>query len=104
MSTVTVVLLTLAVGTYALKAAGPLLLGGDRSLPRWVDRLAMLLPAPLLAALVITSTVANGKDLVLDARVFGIVAAAVVLRFRGPFVVAVVVAAAATAIARAIGA
>lgn len=104
MNTATVVLIALVIGTYVLKAAGPLLLGGDRTLPPWVDRLATLLPAPLLAALVVTSTVTNGKDIVLDSRVFGIVATAIVLKFRGPFVVAVVAAAGATAIARAIGA
>jgi branched-subunit amino acid transport protein len=102
-STTTTVLLVLATGTYLLKAAGPLLLGGDRTLPAWVDRVALLLPAPLLASLVVTSTVANGHDLVLDARLLGVLAAGIALRMRAPFVVAVVVAAATTAIARALG-
>jgi branched-subunit amino acid transport protein len=103
MSTAAVVLVLLASGTYVLKSAGPLLLGGDRSLPPWVDRLALLLPAPLLAALVVTSTAADGKSLVLDARVVGVAAAAVALRLKAPFVVAVVAAAAATALARVLG-
>lgn len=103
MSTPVVVLVALAVGTYLLKAAGPLLLGGDRRLAPWLDRLAMLLPAPLLAALVMTSTAASGKDLTLDARVVGLVVAAVALRLRAPFVVAVIAAAAATAVVRALG-
>ena len=50
-----------------------------------------------------TSTVASGKDLVVDARVVGLAVAALALRFRAPFVVAVVAAAAATALVRAIG-
>ena len=103
MSTAVVVLVALAAGTYLLKAAGPLLLGGDRRLAPWLDRLAVLLPAPLLAALVMTSTVASGKDLVVDARVVGLAVAALALRFRAPFVVAVVATAAATALVRAIG-
>ena len=103
MSTAVVVMLALAGGTYLLKAAGPLLLGGDRRLPPWLDRLAFLLPAPLLAALVMTSTVASGKDLVFDARVAGLAVAAIALRLKAPFVVAVVAAAAATAVVRAIG-
>ena len=103
MSTPVVVMVALAAGTYVLKAAGPLLLGGERTLAPWLDRLAALLPAPLLAALVITSTVASGKDLVLDARLVGLGVAAVALRFRAPFFVAVVAAAAATAAVRAAG-
>ncbi len=103
MSTTVVVMLALAGGTYALKAAGPLLLGGERTLAPWLERLASLLPAPLLAALVITSTVASGKDLVLDARLVGLAVAAVALRLKAPFVVAVVAAAAATALVRAAG-
>ena len=102
MSTALVVLVALAGGTYVLKAAGPLLLGGDRRLPVWLDRVAWLLPAPLLAALVLTSTVASGKDLVFDSRVAGLVAAGIALRLKAPFVVAVIAAAAATALVRAV--
>lgn len=100
MTTEATVLLTLAAGSYALKSAGPVLLGARRRLPAWVDRVATLLPAPLLAALVVTSALASGRDLVLDARMIGVVAAAFALRFRAPFVLVVVAAAAATAVAR----
>lgn len=100
MTTATLVLIVLAVGTYLLKAAGPLLLGGTRELPHWLDRLATLLPAPLLAALVVTSTFADGEELVLDARVVGVAVTAVALKLKAPFVVAVVLAAGATALTR----
>lgn len=100
MSDAVVVMLTLAAGTYLLKAAGPLLLGGDRQLAPWLDRVALLLPAPLLAALVITSTAADGRSIVLDERIVGVVAAAIALRFRAPFVLVVVAAASATALVR----
>ena len=103
MSTAVVVMIALATGTYLFKAAGPLLLGGSRTLPAWVDRVAVLLPAPLLAALVLTSTITSGRDLVVDARVVGVATAAVALRLRAPFVLVVVVAAAATALTRAAG-
>ncbi|MEX2278626.1 MAG: AzlD domain-containing protein [Acidimicrobiia bacterium] len=99
MSEATVVLVFLGLGTYALKAAGPLLLGG-RVLPRWVLRLAELAPAALLAALVATSTFALGDRLTFDARLVGLVAAAVALKLKAPFVVVVVIAAAATAVTR----
>ena len=48
MSDATVVLLVLATGTYVLKAAGPLVLGG-RTLPASVQQTVDLLPAALLA-------------------------------------------------------
>lgn len=90
-----------AVGTIALKAAGPVLLGGQ-SLPRRVDAVVQLAGPALLAALVATNTFADGQSLVLDARVVGLAAAAVAIRFRAPALLVVVVAAAATAIARAL--
>lgn len=102
MSSASWVLLLLASGTFLLKSAGPVLLGGDRSIPGWLDRLAIALPAPLLAALVVANTFGDGRSLTLDARVFGVAAAAVALRFRAPFVVVVIVAAATTALCRAV--
>lgn len=101
MSDATLVLIGLSAGTYALKAAGPLLLGG-RPLPRRVERVAGRLPAALLAALVVVSTVADGETLVFDPRIVGIAAAAIALRLRAPFVVAVLLAVAATAGIRAL--
>lgn len=101
MSTAMIVLVALAGGTYVFKSAGPLLLGGDRQLPGWLDRTALLLPAPLLAALVATSAFADGESLVLDARVVGLVVAAIALKFKAPFVVVVLSAAVATALWRA---
>lgn len=97
--TATVVLVGLAMGTYALKSAVPLLVGG-RELPETLQRAANLLPAALLAALVVVSAVADDAKLVVDERLVGLGAAAVALAYRAPFVVAVVVAAAATAATR----
>lgn len=88
--------------TYGLKAAGPLLLGGRRSLPPWVERLALVLPAPLLAALVATSTIVSDARWVLDARLAGLAVAAVALWRRLPFVVVVALAAVTTAAVRAL--
>lgn len=99
--TATWVLLGLAAGTYALKAAVPLALGG-RELPAPVTRVADLLPAALLAALVLVSTFTDDGRLVVDARAVGLAAAGVALWGRAPFVVVVVVAAVATALARAV--
>lgn len=95
-------LIVLAVGTYACKAAGPLLAAG-RELPPTAQRLTDLLPASLLAALVATQTVAIGSSLVLDARIVGLAAAGVAVWLRAPFAVVVLLGAAVTAGARALG-
>jgi uncharacterized membrane protein len=86
-------------GTIALKAAGPVLLGGRPLPPRASGLLAMLAPA-LLAALVVTQAFADGRHLVLDARAAGLGAAAVAIALRAPLLAVVVVAAVATALVR----
>lgn len=102
MSDATVVLVVLGLGTYALKSAGPLLLGG-RQLPGWMRTLSDLAPAALLAALVATSAFVRDDGLVIDARVAGLITAALALVLRVPFVLMVILAAAATAAARSLG-
>lgn len=97
---VTIVLL--AAATYGLKSFGPLVLGGDRSLPPRLTRLADDLPAPLLAALVAISAFASGDSWSVDARAVGLVVAAIALWRKLPFVVVVIAAAAATALVRAL--
>jgi len=52
-----------------------------------------LLAPVMLTALVVTQTVGGSRAIVLDARLGGVAAAAVVLRFRAPLVVAMAVAA-----------
>ena len=101
MSRVWIVLALVGAATVALKAAGPVLLGG-RELPVRVRVLVGLLAPALLAALVVTNTVASGRHLVVDARLAGVAAAAVSLRLRAPILVAVAVAAAVTAAIRAL--
>lgn len=101
MSDATIVLIILATGTFAMKAAGPLVLG-DRRLPVRLQMFVDLLPAALLAALALVSTVGDGRSIVIDARLAGMLVAGIALWRRAPFVVVIVVAAAATAIVRAI--
>ena len=102
MSTATITLLVLAAGTYVLKAAGPFVLSGRRRLPEWAVRATALTPAALLAAMVATGTISTDGDLVLDARLPGVIAAAAALKLKAPFVVVVFAAAATTAVCRAI--
>lgn len=99
MSDATIVLIVLASGTFVLKSAGPLLLG-DRRLPSGVQAVVDLLPAALLASLAMVSTVGAGRELVLDARIVGLVVAGVALWRRAPFVLVIVLASFATAMTR----
>lgn len=99
MSDATIVLIVLAAGTYVLKSAGPLVLGA-RSLPIRVQQLIDLLPAALLAALAVVSTMGDGAAIVIDARLVGLVVAGLALWRRVPFVVVILLASAATALTR----
>jgi branched-subunit amino acid transport protein len=99
MNAATAVLVIMTVGTFALKSAGPLVLG-DRALPVRVQRVVDLLPAALLAALALVSTVGDGQEIVIDARLVGLVVAGLALWRRAPFVVVILLASAATAITR----
>jgi uncharacterized membrane protein len=92
----------IGLGTMAIKAAGPVLLGG-RPLPARVKSVVALLAPALLAALVATATLGDGQALVVDARIIGVGAAVVALALRAPTLAVVVVAAAAAAVARLAG-
>jgi len=89
------------IGTIAIKALGPVLLGG-RPLPPRVDSVVALLAPALLAALVAINTFATDQRLGLDARLLGVGAAAVAIRLKAPVLVVVVVAAVVTATVRAL--
>jgi branched-subunit amino acid transport protein len=78
------------------------LLGG-RPLPDSLAGVVGLLAPVLLAALVVTQTVGGDNELVLDARLAGVGAAAVAILARAPLPVVVVLAAVVTALARLLG-
>jgi hypothetical protein len=88
--------------TVAIKAAGPVLLGG-KPLPPRIGRVVGLLAPSLLAALVAISTFGGERALVLDERALGVAAAAIAVGFKAPPLIAVIAAAAVTALARALG-
>ena len=91
----------LAATTAAIKAAGPLALGG-RELPGWAAMVIGLLAPALLTALVLTDVFTNDQELTVDARAAGLACAGVAVLLRAPLLVVVVVAAAATAALRAV--
>lgn len=99
MSDVWLVVLAVGAVTVALKAAGPVLLGG-RELPPPVLRVVVLLAPALLAALVAVGIVGGDRELLLDERLAGLGAAVLALLVRAPILVVVIAAAVATALAR----
>jgi len=101
-SPVWLVVLAVGLATVAIKAAGPVLLGGRALPPRAAGVIALLAPA-LLAALVAINTFADGRALTVDARLAGVAVAGVAIWRRAPLLLVVVLAAAVTALVRAAG-
>ena len=102
MSAIWGIVVAVGIGTMAIKAAGPVLLG-ERPLPPRVRSVVALLAPALLAALVATATLGDGQSLVLDARIIGVGVAGVALALRAPMLAVVLAAAAAAALARLAG-
>jgi hypothetical protein len=97
-----VAVLAASVVSYGLKLAGYLV--PSRLLRHPVAaRIAPLVPAALLAALVVVQTFSTGPRLTIDARVAGLAAAVLALVLKAPFLVVVVAAAATAALVRAAG-
>lgn len=98
MTLVTIVLL--AAGTWGQRLAGMFI--GGRLLRRRpsLARLATLIPAAVVMAVIVQLTFARGTALVLDERAVGMGVAAVLVWRRAPFIVVVISAAAVTALLR----
>jgi branched chain amino acid efflux pump len=90
-----------ALVTAAIKAAGPIALGGRDLPPRLVDVVTLLAPA-LLAALIVTQALADGPRLAVGSDTAGVAAGAVVAWRTESIVACVVVAALVTAGLRAL--
>ncbi|MDP9294432.1 MAG: AzlD domain-containing protein [Actinomycetota bacterium] len=101
MSTTVVVIGGCAVVTAAIKAAGPIALGG-RELPARFTAVVVLLAPALLAALVVTQALADGDRLALGADTVGVLAGGLVAWRWHSIIACVVVAAATTAALRAL--
>jgi branched-subunit amino acid transport protein len=92
-------ILGLAAAAYAMKAAGPVVLG-RRQLPGEVLEVLELLSIPLLAGLVAVQTFGGDHRLVLDARVPAMAVAAVLVWRRAPFPLVLAAAAVTAALLR----
>lgn len=102
MSTLWAAIVAVTLASAAIKAAGPILAGG-RELPPRVNTVLVLLTPALLAALVVTETFGEDGHLALDEKALGVGVAAVALALRAPVLLAVVLAALVTALARLLG-
>jgi len=89
----------IAAGTYALKAAGPLLFGG-RELPDSWRRASLLVAVAMLSALAAVQMLQSPSGVQLDARSAGVAAAVVATALKAPLWLAVAVAAAVAACLR----
>ena len=91
----------LAVVTAIIKAAGPIALGG-RALPGWFASVVRYMAPALLAALVCVSALADGERLAVGADTAGVAVAGLALWRGASVIVGVLLAAAITALLRAI--
>ena len=96
-----VAVIVASIGCYLLKLAGLSLPASLLERPE-VQRVAALLPVALLAALVAVQTFGEDGRLVVDLRLAGLGAGVIALVLRAPFLVVIVVAAATTAVLRAV--
>jgi len=102
MTTAWIVVAALLAGTVVLKAFGPVTLGGRRLSGRTAAVVGLVAPA-LLAALVVYEAIGgDGPGVAIDARLAGVAVAAGAIALRRPMLVAVVAAAATTALVRAL--
>ena len=101
MTDVWITIAGLVVTTVAIKAAGPVIVGG-RELPVGAYAVISLLAPALLTALILTDTFAREQDLTVDARAAGLACAGVAVALRAPLLLTVLVAAAGAAAVRAI--
>ncbi len=96
-----ILVFALAAGAYFFKVLG-LVIIGDRSLPPVLERCLALIPAALIAALVVKDTFSVGQQLQIDARVAGVGAAVLATWRKAPLIVVIVIGAGVTAAVRAV--
>lgn len=92
--------LALAALCVTMRVIAPLLLGERQ--PGRLDRALTFAVPTLLAALAVTGTLVEGREVVLDPRLAGVAAAAALAAARAPLLAAVIAAAVVTAGLRAL--
>jgi uncharacterized membrane protein len=90
-----------AVANFAIKASGPVLLGG-RELPTQLLRIIALLAPAILTALVVVGTLSENEELKVDAQTIGVAVAGAAMAIRMPMLAAIVLGTATAAALRAL--
>ncbi len=94
------VIVLLATGVAAQRWLGMFVGGAVLTRVPVLTKLASMIPAAVVAAVIVQLTIASGKSLVIDARLAGMAVAGVLVWRRAPFVVVIVAAAVTTALLR----
>lgn len=99
---ITLAILIASLAVYSWKFFGYLV--PERFLEKpMVSRTANLLTVALLSALFASQTLTTGSQIVIDGRLAAVIVAAILLKFKAPFLVVVVSAAAVAALLRVLG-
>lgn len=100
MTTLSIIAIT--IGVWGQRLIGGFLIGPWLERRPQLIRAAGLIPAAVVMAVIVQLTVANGRSLVADERLVGVVVAAVLVWRKAPFLLVVLAAAATTALLRAL--
>ena len=96
------IVVVLAAGVWGQRFLGMYVGGPVLSRLPALGKLATLIPAAVVTAVIVQLTLASGSSLVLDARLAGVAVSGILVWRRAPFVVVVVAAAMTTALVRTI--
>lgn len=96
----TLSIIALMIGVWGQRLAGAFVVGPLLASRPILTRAASLIPAAVVMAVVVQLTVTRSGELVADARLVGLAAAAILVWRRAPFLVVVIAAAATTAAVR----
>lgn len=96
------IVFVLAAGVWGQRFLGMYVGGPVLSRFPSLGKLATLIPAAVVTAVIVQLTVASGRSLVVDARLAGVAVAGLLVWRRAPFVAVVVTAAVVTALLRAV--
>lgn len=97
------IVFVLAAGVWGQRFLGMYVGGPVLSRFPALGKLATLIPAAVVTAVIVQLSVASGTSLAADARLVGMLVAGVLVWRRAPFAAVVLAAAVATAIVRALG-
>ncbi len=97
------VIVALVIGVWGQRLVGAFVLGPWLDRQPKLTRMAGLVPAAVVMAVIVQLTVAQGRTIEVDARLAGVAVAAVLVWRRAPFIVVVIAAAAVTAALRSLG-